>query len=403
MNSNSIQTLPVRGTRMLNDFIRLAWTINASDPKWVPPLILDVKEFLDPKRHPFYTYGHAEKFVAYRDGKPVGRILVSDDPHLNEEKNSSVGAWGMFECINDQEVANSLLQTAENWSQKNWGRKSIVGPMDYSCNYPIGLLIKGFDTPPKYMMNHNPPYYENLILNAGYRQVKTLYAWMFDDNCNMREKWAKRIEWIANRTNVTVRPFDKKRFESDIAACRTVYNDAQTVHWNYATLTEEEFKYYTSKLVAYTRPEQVLLAFDDEKPVGFAITLDDFNEAIKYANGKLFWYGILPIGLIRFLWASRNIKTGRMLALCVNKDYRNRGVSETLIFKTLDYGRTLMKYTQAELGWTFADNEKVNRIIERVGGVPYKTYGMYEKIIDSSSDSTEKTDSQISEGKIAGN
>ena len=57
----------------------------------------------------------------------------------------------------------------------------------------------------------------------------------------------------------------------------------------------------------------------------------------------------------------------------------------------------------AELGWTFADNEKVNRIIERVGGVPYKTYGMYEKIIDSSSDSTEKTDSQISEGKIAGN
>ena len=75
------------------------------------------------------------------------------------------------------------------------------------------------------------------------------------------------------------------------------------------------------------------------------------------------------------------------MALCVNKDYRNRGVSEMLIFKTLDYGRTIMKYDRAELGWTFADNEKVNRIIQHVGGVPYKTYGMYEKSIDSSNDS----------------
>ena len=92
------------------------------------------------------------------------------------------------------------------------------------------------------------------------------------------------------------------------------------------------------------------------------------------------------------------------MALCVNKDYRNRGVSEMLIFKTLDYGRRIMKYDRAELGWTFADNEKVNRIIERVGGVPYKTYGMFEKSIDSSSDSAEKTDSQISdEGKTIGN
>ena len=386
---------------MLNDFIRLAWTINASDPNWVPPLILDVKEFLDPKRHPFYTYGRAETFLAYRDGKPVGRILVSDDPHLNEEKNSSIGAWGMFECVNDQEVANALFQTAEKWSRENWGRTSIVGPMDYSCNYPIGLLIKGFDTPPKYMMNHNPPYYENLILNAGYSQVKTLYAWMFEDNCNMRAKWAKRIAWIANRTRVTVRPFDKKRFQSDVDACRAVYNDAQTVHWNYATLTEEEFKYYTSKLVAFLRPEQVLLAFDGEKPVGFAITLDDFNEAIKYANGKLFWYGFLPIGLIRTLWAGRHIKTGRVMALCVNKDYRNRGVSETLIYKTLDYGRRIMKYDRAELGWTFADNDKVNRIIERVGGVPYKTYGMYEKSIVSSEVVSSEENSESSSDETA--
>ncbi|MBR6437136.1 MAG: GNAT family N-acetyltransferase, partial [Thermoguttaceae bacterium] len=184
-------------------------------------------------------------------------------------------------------------------------------------------------------------------------------------------------------------------------ACRAVYNDAQTVHWNYATLTEEEFKYYTSKLVAFLRPEQVLLAFDGEKPVGFAITLDDFNEAIKYANGKLFWYGFLPIGLIRTLWAGRHIKTGRVMALCVNKDYRNRGVSETLIYKTLDYGRRIMKYDRAELGWTFADNDKVNRIIERVGGVPYKTYGMYEKSIVSSEVVSSEENSESSSDETA--
>lgn len=364
---------------MLSDFIRLSWTINSSDPNWVPPLIMEVKEFLDPKRHPFYEYGRAEKFVAYENGQPVGRILASDNPRLNEEKHSSVGAWGMFESVNNPAVAASLLQTAEQWSRSNFGRTQIIGPMDYSSNYPVGLLVKGFDTPPKYMMNHNPPYYESLITGAGYEQVKTMYAWLFNDSLNVEEKWAKRIQWIANRTGVIVRPFDRSRFQQDVDACREIYNQAQTDHWNYASLSHNEFQYFAKRLAEFAKPEQLLLAFDGEKPVGFAVTLDDLNEAIKLAKGKLFWYGVLPIGLLRILWAKRSIRTGRMMVLCVHKDYRCRGISETLIYNTLIYGRNLMNYNQAELGWTFSDNTRVNNIIERVGGVPYKTYAMYQK------------------------
>ncbi len=380
MDESSIQVLPVRGGKMLNDFIRLSWTINSSDPNWVPPLIVEVKEFLNPKLHPFYEFGHAEKFVAYNRGKPIGRILVSDNPRLNAEKNSNVGAWGMFECIDNQQAANALFQAAENWSRHNYGRTSIIGPMDYSSNYPVGLLIEGFDTPVKYMMNHNPPYYQKLVEQAGNIEAKQMFAWMFNDNLNMREKWAKRIAWITERTGIVVRPFDRNRYEQEVQACREIYNQAQTDHWNYSTLSDKEFHYFAARLAQFARPEQLLLAFDGEKPVGFAVCIADLNEAIKLANGKLFWWG-LPIGLIRVLWAKRHIKTGRMMVLCVHKDYRGRGISETLIFKTLDYGRRLTHFTQAELGWTFADNTSVNNIIQRVGGVPYKTYAMYEKAI----------------------
>ncbi|HZE13206.1 MAG TPA: hypothetical protein VE086_05575, partial [Chthoniobacterales bacterium] len=152
-------------------FIKLPWKIYTNDPVWVPPLIIERKEFLDREKHPFFEHGKAELFLARRGGEIVGRIAASDDPKYNELHGSNVGCFGMFESIDDQEVANALFDAAANWL-RGLGRDEIMGPIDYSTNYLCGLLVDGFQHPPMLLTSYNPPYYSRLI--EGWRFGKVM-------------------------------------------------------------------------------------------------------------------------------------------------------------------------------------------------------------------------------------
>jgi GNAT superfamily N-acetyltransferase len=372
-----VQIHEVGSRRRLNQFLTLPRAIYADDPRWVSPLLMDVKEFLDPKRHPFLRHGEAAKFLATRNGHPLGRILVSDDPRYNRQNGTNLGCFGMFECVDDPAVAGGLLEAAGEWLRAR-GRTSIRGPIDYSTNYPCGLLVEGFDTPPRFMMNHGLPYYDPLLVSCGLRKVKDLYAWWFTDADDMMAKWKRQADWIARRGKVTVRPFSKRDFAADVRRCHQVYDGARTGAWGYVDLTDAEFQYMAQRMARFGVPEHVLLAEVEGKPVGFSVTMPDLNEAVRPLKGRLTRFG-LPIGLARLTNRLRRVKTARMMVLCVLEGYRRRGIGELLILRTLDYGKNSLGYTGAELGWTDEDNYLVNRAIQRVGARRYKTYRVYEK------------------------
>ncbi len=374
-----LEIRPVVSGRDLNTFLKVPWRVYAEDPQWVPPLLLDQKEFLNPRVHPFYLHGAAEKFIAYRDGVPQGRILVSDDPRYNAEHNSSTGCFGMFESADDPEMAQGLIEAASKWLRDR-GRTTILGPIDYSTNYNCGLLVEGFDTPPRIMDNHNPPYYGGLLGSCGLAKAKDLFSWWFTDSKDMGTIWRERAERIMRRGKITIRSFNMREFDAEIQRCNTVYNGAMERNWGFVSLTEAEFRYMAGQLKKWAEPKMVLLAEVDGYPVGFSITLPDVNEAIRPLNGRLFPYW-LPINFVRFHWRRRRIKTARMIVLDVLEKYRRRGIAEMLILKTLDYGKNVAHYTGAELGWTLEDNYLVNQTIEAVGAKKYKVYRIYEKSI----------------------
>jgi len=371
----------VRTRRDLSRFIRVPWPLYAGDPNWVPPLVVEVKEFLNPKKHPFYRHGAATTFLALRGGQAVGRILASDDPLYNAAYGTNVGCFGMFESVDEPAVAHALLDAAAGWLRRR-GRTSIMGPVNYSTNYPVGLLIDGFDTPPRVLMNHNPPYYAALLESWGLSKVKDLYSWWFVDPHDMVTRWRRRAERLAPRGGVVVRPFDMKDFDAEVKRCLTVYNGARTENWGFVKLTDAEFHYFARQLARLAIPELVLLAEVDGQPVGFSITLPDINEAIAPLDGRLTTWG-LPIGLARFFYRLPRVKTARMLVLDLLAEHRRRGISELLILRTLDYGKNTIGYTGAELGWTLEDNRLINRTIEAVGARRYKTYRIYEKPLDN--------------------
>src|SRR2546423_7851583 len=152
-----IEILKVVSRHDRDAFIKFPWCIYQNDPVWVPPLVIERKEFLDREKHPFFEHGRAEFLLARRGGEVVGRILVSDDPKYNALHGSNIGCFGMFESIDDQEVANALFEAASKWL-RDLGRDEIMGPIDYSTNYLCGLLVDGFQHPPMMLTSHNPPY-----------------------------------------------------------------------------------------------------------------------------------------------------------------------------------------------------------------------------------------------------
>lgn len=361
----------------LDRFAKVPWRIYADDPHWVPPLLIEVKRFLNPRKHPFYLHGDATQFLATRGGTPLGRILVSDDPRYNQQHGTNVGCFGMFECVDDHEVAHALLDAAADWLRSR-GRTSIMGPIDYSTNYPCGLLIEGFHTPPRVMMNHNRPYYADLLESWGLAKVKDLYAWWFADPNNMVAKWRRRAERLARRGQLTVRPFRRHDFYAEVERCRVVYNESMRDNWGFVELTDAEFRYFAKQMARLATPNLILLAEVDNRPVGFSVTLPDLNEAICPLDGRLTNFG-LPLNFVRLARRTRYIKTARMLCLDLLKEYRRRGIAELLILQTLDYGKNTIGYTGAELGWTLEDNDLINRTMDAVGARRYKTYRVYQK------------------------
>jgi GNAT superfamily N-acetyltransferase len=376
-NRANVRICQAQGRRLREAFVRFPWKVYATDPHWVPPLLMERREFINPKRHPFYLHGAAEPLLAFRGDQVVGRVLVSDDPNFNREHQANVGCFGMFECIDDVHVARALLDASADWLRSR-GRSLMRGPIDYSLNYACGLLVDGFDHPPRLMMGHNPPYYERLLTACGLVKAKDLFAWWFDDSNDMLAVWGRRAERLAARGRVQIRPLDFARLGEEIERCKAVYNAAWVRNWGFVKMTDAEFHHLAKHLKVIAMPELLLLAEVDGEPVGFSMTLPDLNEAIRPLNGRIFRWG-LPVGLVQLYRNRRRVRTGRLMALGILEAYRRRGVAELLILRTLEYGKHQAGFTGAELSWTLEDNDLINRTIEAVGGHRYKTYRIFER------------------------
>lgn len=367
---------PVRTRKDLAQFIQLPKQLYSANAHWVAPLDLQVKQFLD-RKHPFYQHGEAEAFLARRDGQVVGRILVSDDSRYNKAHDSNVGCFGMIESNNDVRTIRKLIDRASQWLL-NRGRTELLGPIDYSTNYPTGLLVEGFDTPPSVMMNHQPEYYQYLFEACGLEKAKDLYAWWFDSQNQMDERWQQRVARLADRYQVKVRSISLKNFNAEIARCKMIYNESFESNWGFVKMTAAEFDHLAREIRQLATPELIQIAEVEGQPVGLSLAMPNFNEAVQPLQGRLTTAGI-PVGLARLLYRMRKVKTGRLAVLGVLPGYRRRGVAEALIQQTFANGFGKLRYTGAELSWTLEDNVLVNRMIERVGGLKYKTYRIYRK------------------------
>ena len=375
---SEIKISEVSTRRDRDAFIKFQWRIYANDPVWVPPLIIERKTFLDRKRHPFYRHGDAALFLARQNDEIVGRIMASDDPNYNSLHQSNVGCFGLFECIDDRNVAAALFEAAVNWLRKK-GRTEMMGPIDYSTNYVCGLLIDGFQFAPTILTAHNPPYYRELIEGCGFTKAKDWYAWWFADPAKAVTHLRRFAERVRRRWPVTIRSANLKNIREEGRRLRQIYNQAWEKNWGFVPFTEAEFEFMTREMKALLVPEFAWIAEMGNEPIGFTLCLPDINVALRDLNGRLTRFGF-PIGLIKLLFYKRRIRKGRLIALGVIEKYRRAGVAEMLVLRVME--ETMIKRgITGELSMTLEDNFMINRFLEAIGATKYKTYRIFKRIL----------------------
>ncbi len=379
MSASAVAVTEVRSRAERDAFIKFPWRIYADDPVWVPPLILERREFLDQKKHPFFEHGSAALFLARREGEIVGRIMASDDPNYNALHQSNVGCFGMFESIDDAEVAGALFDAAEGWLRQR-GRNEIIGPIDYSTNYLCALLIEGFEHPPMVLTSHNPPYYARLIEGRGFRKAIDFYAWWIESG----EATARRLRRLAarwkKRQAATIRQANLKNLAEESERLREVYNAAWQHNWGFVPFTKKEFAFMAKELRPVVDPGLTLIAEVDGQPAGFILGVPDINVALRHVNGRLTRFG-LPIGLAKLLYYKSRIKTARLVALGVVPKFRRHGIAEMLVLQIIETGM-FKKGLNGECSLVLENNTLMNRFLEAIGLKRYKTYRIYSRRLD---------------------
>jgi ribosomal protein S18 acetylase RimI-like enzyme len=374
---SQIEVSQVTDRKERDQFIKFPWRIYRNDPAWVPPLMIERKAFLDRRRQPFYQHGEAALFLAKRNGEIVGRIMVSDDPNYNALHQSNVGCFGLFESTDDVDVASALFDAGADWLRRR-GRSEIMGPIDYSTNYVCGLLIDGFHHPPTVLTAHNPPYYARLIEGCGFAKVKDWYAWWFEPNNAPISRLRRLVDARARKTSVKIRPIDLRHLDEESQRLAAVFNEAWKNNWGFVPFTEAEAKHMATEMRPIMEPWMTLIAEVDKAPVAFVICVPDINVALQRLNGRLTRFG-LPIGLIKLLYQRSKIRKARFVALGVLEKYRRAGIAEMLVLQVMEEGAR--RGFAGELSMTLEDNVMINRFLEALGAIKYKTYRIYRRLV----------------------
>jgi GNAT superfamily N-acetyltransferase len=375
----NLSITPVSGRRDRNRFIEVPYRLRRDDPQWVPPLRFERRQFLDPAKNPWFEHAEAQLFICERDGEDVGRISAHVDRRWDEFQGGSDGMFGFFDCKDDPDVARALIDKAAGWLRDR-GRTRMLGPMDFTTNDEVGILIEGFDQPSMILEPWHPPYYQRLLEDLGLAKAIDLLMW---------ELWFGRLKEgtelhplihaaaaKSREEGVVLRNMRRRDLEAEVTRFMEVYNEAWGDNWGFVPITEAEVRFQAKNLKPVLDENWAMMAEKDGEVVGAALTLPDVEQALAKMNGRLF-----PLGWWHFLRRKRYIDRLRVFALGVKHDYQHLGVAAALYERHVQMAAEVGP-RGGHMGWILETNETMNRAMEGMGGNVVQRYRIYSLPLD---------------------
>jgi GNAT superfamily N-acetyltransferase len=374
---SSIQVRPLATRRDLRAFVKFPWQVYKGDPNWVPPLISERLEYLNPVTGLFYRHADVALFIARRGRDTVGTIAAFVDHCRTEHLGRAEGGFGFFEVIEDYTVAERLLDTACEWLRAR-DMSTVRGPTSFTANDCPGVLVEGADCPPVMLEAHTPPYYKDFLERYGMEKENDLFAWrafraqIGEELKNIPPQLARVADVARKVANVTIRKIRMDKWDEEIATAHYLFDITLRHLPDHIPMTEAEFRHFADQMRPFLDPDLALVAEFDGRPVGFCIAIPDVNRALIHLNGRLF-----PLGWLKLAHYTRRIDVVSFKLMGVLEEYRRRGIDALLYLEAVravfDKG-----YKWLDGSLTSEYNPMVNLIAHRLGAERYKRYRLYK-------------------------
>lgn len=374
----SIHVQPVTARQDLRAFVKFPWRVYKGDPNWVPPLISERLDYLDPATGLFFRHADVTLFLARRNREVVGTIAAFIDHRRADYLDRQEGGFGFFEVIEDYTVAERLLDAACQWLQAR-NMPLVRGPTSFTANDCPGVLIDGADCPPVMLEAHNPPYYKDFLERYGMEKDHDLFAWrafrsqIGEELKNIPPQLARVADVARKVANVTIRRIRMEKWDEEIATAHHLF-DATLRHIpDHIPLDETEFRRFADQMRSFLDPDLALFAEVEGAPIGFCVAIPDVNRVLIHLNGRLF-----PLGWLKMARYVRQIDVVSFKLMGILEEYRRRGIDALLYLEAV---KAVFEkgYQWLDGSLTSEYNPMVNLIAHRLGAERYKHYRLYQK------------------------
>jgi hypothetical protein len=369
-----ILRLDLRNKKQVDDFLRLPFSIYRDIPQWVPPLQMDERVRLNPKRFPFYQHSRASFFLAYEKTKPIGRLAILDNRRYNDFNKTKTAFFYLFECENDLEAATALFEAGFDWARSR-GLEEIAGPKGFTPLDGFGLLVKGFEHRPAFGLPYNPAYYADLVEAQGFVKVGESVSGYLGAGVQFPPRIHELAERIAKRRGLHIaRCNTRADLRALVPHLKELYNNSLTGTEGTAPLTDEEIDSMANQLIWLADPKLVKLVMKNDKAVGFLLAYPDISAALQKIRGQLF-----PFGWLTLLLELRHTDWININGAGLLPEYRGSGGTAILYSEMFKSVSENPRYRHAEVVQIGVENGNMQREMENFGIDFYKIHRTYSK------------------------
>jgi len=372
----NITQLDLKDKNQVDDFLHLPFRIYRDIPQWVPPLQMDERLRLNPKRFPFYKHSNAAFLVARHQARTIGRLAILDPFRYNEFNNQQTAFFYMFECENNADAASELFSAGFDWGRSR-GLNKVIGPKGFTPLDGFGLLVKGFEHRPAFGLPYNPAYYVDLIEAQGFVKEGESVSGYLGTNIHFPPRIHQLAERLARRRGLRIaRCNTRADLRALVPHLKELYNDSLEGTTGNTPLTDEEVETMANQLIWLADPKLIKMVMKDDKIVGFMFAYPDISAALQKTGGRLFPFGWLTLlrELRRTDWI--NINGAGLLP-----EYRGSGGTAILYSEMFKSVSENPRYKHAEVVQIGVENEIMQREMENFGIDFYKMHRTYSRAL----------------------
>ena len=363
-----MQLIPVNDAATAKEFLQVAVKIYQKDPNWIRPLDKDIEEVFDTKKNKAFRFGEAIRWILLDDDNNlIGRIAAFvNNKYKNKGDDVPVGGIGFFECINQQEAADLLLDNAKHWLMQK-GMEAMDGPINFGeRDRWWGLVTEGF-TEPMYCMNYNAPYYQQLFEKYGFKLFFNQLCFGMHPKDRLSPKMFERHARFGADPDFTASYINKKQLEKFAGDFAIVYNKAWAGHGGLKQMAKEQVVLLFNKMKPVMDEKIIWFAYHKNEPIAIFVNLPDLNQWFKSLDGK---FGLLQ--KIQFLWLKQFKPNKKFCGIVfgVVPEWQGQGIDAYIVVESAKVIQTpSLPYTEYEMQWIGDFNPKMINIAQSLGEV----------------------------------